>query len=403
MATFKHRKIKACLTIGFVVLFLFNSNRNGYSQVWSSNNIPGVSRVNCIALSADGTKIFAGAGTTNTIFVSTNSGITWSSTGATLQSGYWADIASSADGSRLIAAADVGGVYTSHDGGANWFSNNVPGASRWDSVAITYDGTKMVAAGNNFSAGPICVSTNSGSTWTQTSAPISQWCSVASSADGSMLLAGTFGGMAYLSTNSGTTWTPQTNLPAGRWTYMAVSTDGNTCIAAAYDIGSGFGRVYISTNGGNFWTPTSQPTNMYLLGFCASGDGSKLTAVGYAIFHSVDSGNSWSSNSVPELSAKWTVLTCSADGNKLALVGGYRADIYLGWSPTRPQLNLELRDNESVVSWLVSSTNLVLQQSPDLISWSSITDAPTLNLTNLNNEVSISPTNASGFFRLISQ
>lgn len=309
--------MKPPLTIGLVVLFLMGSDKAGYGQIWSSNDIPGVTGVNCIALSADGTFMAAGASVTNTIFISKNSGATWAPTTATLQIGsYWASIASSVDGTHLIAAADVDGVYASTNSGANWFSNAVPGASRWDSVAITPDGTRMVAAAGYITSGPICLSTNSGSTWTQTGAPIGQWASVATSADGSVLLAGTFGGMAYVSTDSGMTWTPQTNLPAGRWTFAAETPDGNTLIAAAYQIGSGFGRVYISTNRGNVWTPTSQPTNLYVAAFCASADGSKLTAVGYAsIFHSVDSGNTWSSNSVPEFDTKWTGMNCSADGN----------------------------------------------------------------------------------------
>ena len=397
--------MKALLTTGLIILLLLASNKNGHAQVWSSNDIPGVSSVSCIALSADGTKMFAGVNSTNTIFISTNSGVTWSSTGATLHGGYWAGIAASADGSRLIAAADAGGVYTSTDGGANWFSNNMPAASRWDFVAITPDGTKMVAAAG-YNTEPICVSTNSGNTWTQTSAPIGQWISVAMSADGSVLLAGSFSGIPYLSTDSGTTWSPQTNLPTGSWCSMAESTDGNKLIAAAYWIGSGSGpsRIYISTNRGNVWTPTSQPTNMYLARFCASADGSKLTAMGYAsIFHSADFGNTWSSNGLPQLNAKWTGMTCSADGNKLALVGGYSADIFLAWWPPRPQVNLGLKGNKLTFSWLVPSTNFVVQQSSDLISWSGITDAPTLNLTNLNNEVSLSPANGSGFFRLMSQ
>ncbi|HEY5298864.1 MAG TPA: hypothetical protein VIK59_13235 [Verrucomicrobiae bacterium] len=49
------------------------------------------------------------------------------------------------------------------------------------------------------------------------------------------------------------------------------------------------------------------------------------------------------------------------------------------------------------------STNFVLQQSSDLISWSSVTATPALNLTNLNNELMLSPSNSNGFFRLISK
>jgi hypothetical protein len=53
----------------------------------------------------------------------------------------------------------------------------------------------------------------------------------------------------------------------------------------------------------------------------------------------------------------------------------------------------------------VPSTNFVLQQNPDLtaIGWENLTNTPVLNLTNLQNEVILSPSNSSGFFRLISQ
>jgi len=58
-----------------------------------------------------------------------------------------------------------------------------------------------------------------------------------------------------------------------------------------------------------------------------------------------------------------------------------------------------------LLSWLVPSTNFVLQQKPDLTTtgWEILTNAPALNLTNLQDEVTLSPTNNSGFFRLISQ
>jgi hypothetical protein len=52
------------------------------------------------------------------------------------------------------------------------------------------------------------------------------------------------------------------------------------------------------------------------------------------------------------------------------------------------------------VSWLVPSTNFVLQQSSDLISWAGVKDTPTLNLTNLLEQVILSPTNGNSFYRL---
>jgi hypothetical protein len=53
----------------------------------------------------------------------------------------------------------------------------------------------------------------------------------------------------------------------------------------------------------------------------------------------------------------------------------------------------------------VPSTNFGLQQNLDLstTNWVTLTNAPVLNLTNLQDEIILSPTNSSGFFRLISQ
>ena len=56
----------------------------------------------------------------------------------------------------------------------------------WASVASSVDGTKLLAAVNG---GSIYTSTNSGVTWTQTAAPISYWSTIASSADGSKVVA----------------------------------------------------------------------------------------------------------------------------------------------------------------------------------------------------------------------
>jgi len=65
-------------------------------------------------------------------------------------------------------------------------------ATNWTSIATSADGTRLVAAAGGLSGGyvgPIYFSTNSGSTWTITDAPFINWTSVASSADGSRLVA----------------------------------------------------------------------------------------------------------------------------------------------------------------------------------------------------------------------
>ena len=59
-------------------------------------------------------------------------------------------------------------------------------------------------------------------------------------------------------------------------------------------------------------------------------------------------------------------------------------------------------NNNLVLSWIVPTTNFVLQQNLDLTTtnWTNVTNAPVLNLTNLQDEVVLSPTNDSGFYRL---
>jgi hypothetical protein len=358
-------------------------------------------------MSADGTKM-AVAGDPS-IYISTNSGDAWLPTIAPSQ--YWASIASSADGTKLIAAAApggtyLGGVYTSTNSGATWSSNNVPNPNYWNAVASSADGVRLTAmAGHYFSSstGPIYISTDSGNTWTETSAPITNWCSIASSADGSKLLAGTFGGPVCLSTNSGATWMLQTNLPAARWTTMALSADGKILMAVTEQVGSGPGRIYASTNSGDVWTQVNAPTNQTYLAFCSSADGTKIVAISYHLFfYSTNSGNTWTSNSSPNLAAKWNSMASSADGNKLAVVD---IGIYTTYSTPSPQLNLTASSNTLAFSWLVPSTNFVLQQNLDMSSgsWVTLTSTPVLNLTNLQNQVTLSPSNSSGFFRLSTQ
>src|SRR5262249_40928944 len=92
---------------------------------------------------------------------------TWTATGAS--SAYqWTSIASSADGTRLIAGALVSRrVYTSTNSGATWISNNLP-FIEWAAVGSSADGTALIAAS---SSGPLYLSANSGTLWTTSNVP----------------------------------------------------------------------------------------------------------------------------------------------------------------------------------------------------------------------------------------
>jgi hypothetical protein len=93
-----------------------------------------------------------------------------------------------------------------------------------------------------FLPGEIYTSTNSGTTWSLTTAPGNPWSSVASSADGVKLVATC--GSIYTSTDAGATWTSN-GAPAMNWSSVASSVDGGKLVAVA--------------NGGGIWTLQSTP------------------------------------------------------------------------------------------------------------------------------------------------
>src|SRR5690349_5902631 len=139
-----------------------------------------------------------------------------------------------------LVMAGLGGLFTVMNLACaqTWTPTSAPSAGpgsspRWNSVASSADGTKLVAAGAHscfygchYLLFPIYTSADSGMTWIQTTAPINNWTSVASSADGTKLVAvggwtlyindgdtEYLGGPIHTSADSGATWT-QTSAPS---------------------------------------------------------------------------------------------------------------------------------------------------------------------------------------------
>jgi hypothetical protein len=240
----------------------------------------------------------------------------WTLTSASV--GTWYTIASSADGTKLLAAIYGGGIYFSPDSGVTW-TETYSLSTSWHSVAGSSDGTKMVAVAYGGD-----IYTNSGSGWSAISGSGANWTSVASSSDGSRLAATIYGGAIYTSTNFGATWTQQAGAPTGgNWWSIASSADGSKLIAADYGVG-----IYISTNSGVTWSQPFGSLNWYSV--ASSADGSKLAAVVYGggIYTSSTSGASWIEQTNASTSANWYSVASSADGSKLAAVV-YGGGIYL--------------------------------------------------------------------------
>jgi hypothetical protein len=263
------RKLIQLSNIVWLALFTLtvcSASLSGQDFVWTQTSAPSGGWTS-VASSSDGTKLVAGLDGVG-IYTSKNSGTTWTQSSVpTNRDGY--RVASSSDGTKLVAGV-IGGIYISTNSGTSWSQRSAINAS---SVASSSDGTKLVAV---FDGGGIYTSTNSGTTWTQTSAPSAGWY-VASSSDGTFLVAAAdYEGGIYTSTNSGTTWI-QTSAPSANWPSVASSSDGTKLVAV---VGGGFaqGGIYTSTNSGTTWIQSSAPSN-YWYSVASLSDGSNLVAV----------------------------------------------------------------------------------------------------------------------------
>jgi hypothetical protein len=373
------------------------------AQVWTPTSASTTNPWTAVASSADGKKLAAaGVG----IWVSANSGTNWTKASGT-DLYHWSAIASSADGTKLAAADSTDGfIYTSANSGTTWVRRNVP-TWGWGSIASSADGAKLVAAAGG---GYIYTSADSGATWVSNRIANDYGIWVASSADGTRLVAAANMNNVFTSTNSGTTW--QLNpVCANHFLYSAAcSANGCTLVIG----GNPF--ILISTNAGATWTSNNVPgvSDRNWQTIAISADGTRLVAVagstivsqygqGY-IYISSNAGATWSQNEAPFKC--WLGVASSADGNKLVAAAqpgrllSPPGGIYTAQTTVAPVVHQTFSNNWHQLSWIIPSKTFLLQESRDLSSWTNATETPVLNLTNLQNEVVLSPTNGSGFYRL---
>jgi len=401
-------QMKTRLPVAIIVCTVFTVANFAFAQTWTRTSAPTNDWIS-VASSADGSRLVASG--SRSIYISTDFGTTWVSNNAPgLLAGWqWWRVSSSADGSQLEATVNallgIGLIFISTNSGGTWMHASdyfaKSGAQLW-SVASSADGSTLAAG--PFSGGYIYVSTNHGSTWSQTSANLPGQTSVVASADGSRLAAAgaNLGGAIVTSTNSGVTWITN-NAPAAERFCIAASADGTKLITAG-DSNS----INTSMDGGVTWISTNVPNAPGSLWYsvASSADGKTLVLVSHqpvgCIYTSTDSGATWISNNVP--TNLWESVAVSADGSRM-VAAALGDGIYVSQTTPNPQLNLKSANGHLAFSWIVPSTNFVLQQNSALgtTNWATLTNIPTLNLSNLQDEVTLSPTNSSGFFRLSAQ
>jgi len=272
--------------------------------------VAGVGAAGWIITQTNGQTVFAGN-------LSGSVGQSWTARGS---SANWSGVASSADGTKLVATVSGGQIYNSTNSGAGWTARD---SNRyWSSVAGSADGTKWVATAGDSTTHTdyIYTSADSGATWAQhTSSGLNHWVSCACSADGTKLVAAAYGNNIYVSSNSGGTWSSVLITTNYLWNSVASSADGTRVVAA-----EGNGTIAISVNSGSTWfSPTNVGSSVNLDAVASSADGVRLAAAtSTAIYISTDSGNTWTKEGVTVSSGRLTAVASSADGSQVATTAG---------------------------------------------------------------------------------
>lgn len=197
----------------------------------------------------------------------------------------------------------------------NWIQSGAT-AENYTSIASSSDGTKMVAAFEGTGGNGIFLSIDSGITWLSSGASSSyEWQSVASSADGSKLIAAPTDEPLYTSTNSGSTWVASSSTSPA-WTGVASSASGNNFVAV------GNGGIYTNSGttwvqsysvSGNGWTSVACSPNFTTIIAADSGTGIYTLAL--------NGSKTWTK--VNSSTYAWHSVALSADGTKLiAAVNG---------------------------------------------------------------------------------
>jgi len=103
-----------------------------------------------ITSSSDGTRLAAAEGSYGSVWMSVDSGKTWTRNSALPEKLCWRSISSSDDGSKLVATEgfeSIGGnnMWISGDYGASWKMQRIDGlrAQNWSGVSISGDGTRV--------------------------------------------------------------------------------------------------------------------------------------------------------------------------------------------------------------------------------------------------------------------
>jgi photosystem II stability/assembly factor-like uncharacterized protein len=207
------------------------------------------------------------------------------------------------DGSIIVIATN-GYLLRSVDSGTTWSALTAAGMKYWNSVAINDSGTVIVAGEI---LGSIWLSTDSGVTFTQQSNGVnasSNWNSLDTNASGSIIAATNSGSSVFLTTNTGTSWaTKSVSGTSGNRSVVLSATGDRIAVFSG-----GNQTLYTSSNSGTSWnaqtaagTISSSATTVVL---SRDGQGILFMRQGAAyISKSINFGSTWETITTPTASS----------------------------------------------------------------------------------------------------
>ncbi len=297
-------------------------------QSWKSVN-HGFNSLNMTALLEAGKSVFAGTG--SGLYVSTDTGSTWTEAGLDVRQSFSSGINISSiafeqdSGQAYIFAGSGAGVYRSTDNGDSWWAVNkgfVSNPSHNPSIsAVGADGGYLFAA---FS-GNIFRSTDKGMNWVLADSGaipgFSQGINALAVVDSSIFAAAASVGI-YRSTNEGATWD---QLWSTNENLSALAVNGSDIFAGTQNNPPQDNHVFRSTNGGATWM-TFDIGAAGVSSFAVL-DTEMFAAMGGTVYVSSNDGAGWTMANAG-LPANVTVTALAASGGDL-FAGTYASGVFV--------------------------------------------------------------------------
>lgn len=232
---------------------------NDYGTKWALNKTISSAENCCISMSFDGKYITASDG--STIYISHNSGNTWSATFNLSSTDIFINISLSGKYQSFVSSGD--GFYQSSDYGFSWtkFDDDSDLANSIKTFPISDITLSFTGQYQSIAAEHIYYSHDYGATWSNSSGTQpadlwsdQNWIGICSNSIGDIQYAIVDNGYVYKSINYGVTWTTLThaNIPPKHYRDIACNATGEY-VTVIDDLGN----IIYSSNSGSTWSVTT--------------------------------------------------------------------------------------------------------------------------------------------------